>query len=925
MMRIELNKRESVPHLKRKPFSLILSLLFVAGILSLPLNSLATTDVTKEHPINFNQTISPILSKHCLECHGPDANQRKAGLRLDLYDTAISPRKSKPAAILPGNSTESLLIQRITSKNPDERMPPPGNGTKLSEVEIETLKTWIDEGASYQRHWAFEPVADQQLPRVRDNAWPSQSMDHFILAKLEQVELTPARRASRRTLIRRAYLDLIGLPPTPKEVRAFLGDTSPQSWQRVVEKLLSLPEYGERWGRHWLDVARYADSNGSDENHAYPHAHHYRNYVIGALNRDLPYDEFLCEQIAGDLLNHKEGSDSRSAALTATGFLSIGTKILAEQDPVKKRADSIDEQIDTFSKAILGLTISCARCHDHKFDPIPSKDYYSLAGILHSTNVNDQPIETSEFLAEKKVFENVSETLKDHLKAAEKKLEGVLDSENRIQLQAEKFDRGNVIVDNERYGKEIGIISDPGSQKNFVEYDLTYKSPGLLQLELRYAAASSRPGRILMNGKVIRKDAIANTTGGWLPEHQQWHSEGLFKITAKKFTLRIESEPMMSHIDQIRLTPLKGDSNALEILNAEIGKLNKQLAEKQKAAPKPRMVMAVKDGKIQDIKLHVRGSHRDLGNIIPRGAPIGFGFEGIPDIPKDQSGRLQLAKWLARPDHPLTARVMVNRVWRWHFGRGIVATPNNFGTKGQRPTHPKLLDHLALKFIRSGWSLKSLHLEILNSSTYQMASNVENPAAMERDPSNVLLWKREMRRMEAEVFRDSLLHLSGRLRWALDGGPMGVKSQDPSPKDLANNQGFYEKNDRRSVYLPVVRSNVYDLLTLLDFPNAATPVGSRVTTTVPTQALLMMNGDYLMNESRNIAKKWLNTTDKGLKPSLNLLYEALLTRSPTPDELEWAKDFLEDFSPEDSDPNKTESWNALCHTLVMSNDFIHVR
>jgi len=447
----------------------------------------------------------------------------------------------------------------------------------------------------------------------------------------------------------------------------------------------------------------------------------------------------------------------------------------------------------------------------------------------------------------------------------------------------------------------------------------------LLQLELRYAAASSRPGRILMDGKVIRDNAIANTTGGWLPEHQQWHSEGLFKITAKQFTLRIESEPMMSHIDQIRLTPLKGDSNALEIVNAEIGKLNKQVAEKQKAAPKPRMVMAVKDGKIQDIKLHVRGSHRDLGNMIPRGAPIGFGFQGIPDIPKNQSGRLQLAKWLARPDHPLTARVMVNRVWRWHFGRGIVATPNNFGTKGQRPTHPKLLDHLALKFIRSGWSLKSLHREILNSSTYQMASNVENPAAMERDPANMLLWKREMRRMEAEVFRDSLLHLSGRLRWALDGGPMRVKSQDPSPKDLANNQSFYENSDRRSVYLPVVRSNVYDLLTLLDFPNAATPVGSRVTTTVPTQALLMMNGDYLMNESRSIAKNWLNATDKGLKPSLNLLYEALLTRSPTPDELEWAKDFLEDFSPEDSDPNKTESWNALCHTLVMSNDFIHVR
>ena len=250
-MRVEQNERESVCPLKRKLFSLILSLLFGAAILALPLTSLATTDSTKERPVNFSQDISPIFSKHCLECHGPDANQRKAGLRLDLYDTAISPRNSKPAAILPGNSTESLLVQRITSKNPDERMPPSGNGTMLSEVEIETLKTWIDQGASYQRHWAFEPVADQQLPRVKDSAWPRRSMDHFILAKLEQVELAPARRASRRTLIRRAYLDLIGLPPTPKEVREFLEDTSPQSWQRVVEKLLALPAYGERWGRHW--------------------------------------------------------------------------------------------------------------------------------------------------------------------------------------------------------------------------------------------------------------------------------------------------------------------------------------------------------------------------------------------------------------------------------------------------------------------------------------------------------------------------------------------------------------------------------------------------------------------------------------------------------------------------------------------------
>ena len=879
---------------------------------------------TAERPVTFNQDVSPILSKHCLECHGPDANQRKSGLRLDRFEAATSPRLAKPAAILPGDPAASLLIQRITSDDPDKRMPPAENSAPLSEADTATLKAWIAQGASYERHWAFQPVASPQPPEVRDRAWPSRPMDRFILAKLEAVGLEPAKRADRHTLIRRAYLDLIGLPPTPEEVTAFVRDASPHAWPRVVERLLALPAYGERWGRHWLDVVRYADSNGSDENHAYPHAHHYRNYVIDALNRDLPYDAFLHEQLAGDLLDANEKRQPAATAMTATGFLSIGTKILAEQDPVKKRADIIDEQIDTFGRAILGLTLACARCHDHKFDPIPSRDYYSLAGILHSTDLNDRPLETSTYLARKKMFEQETGRLKARLKAAENKLAGTLDIENRIQWQAEKFDRGNVIVDHENYGKNIGIISDPGGQKNFAEYDLAVKTAGLFQLELRYAARQSRPGRILMNGEPVIDNAIAKTTGGWLPEHQQWHAEGLFRVAAGSFTLRVESEPMMSHIDQLRLTPLKGESGRLDSINAEIDSLNRQLAEKQKTAPKPRMVMAVKEGKVKDIRLHVRGSHRELGDTVPRGAPVGFGFRSIPEVPPGQSGRLQLADWLTHPEHPLTARVIVNRVWRWHFGRGIVASPNNFGTKGQRPSHPDLLDHLSRHLMRSGWSLKSLHREILHSSTYRMASNVENTAATERDPGNRLLWKREMRRMEAEVFRDSLLQLSGRLRWATGGGPMEVKSQDPSPTDLAKNQKFYEQSDRRSVYLPVVRSNVYDLFTLLDFPNAAESVGNRVTTTVPTQALMMMNGQFLMGESRRIAKNWPAVPGETLALSLNRLYQAVLTRSPAPDELQWAARFLKAYSAGDTAPDRAESWGALCHTLVMSNDFIHV-
>ena len=752
----------------------------------------------------FETKIRPVLATRCYKCHGK--KKQESELRLDSYAAILKGGATGPA-VVPGKPQEGLLIHVIEYEDEELQMPP---DRRLSNQVIKDFKHWITIGVPHPDAgkttspisprdddqaaplWSLQNLQHAGLPKVKNTAWPTNFIDYYVLARLETEGLKPAPRAARTTLIRRLAFDLTGLPPGEAQVRDFLADHSATAYSRLVDSLLASPAYGERWGRHWLDVARYADSNGLDENIAHGNAWRYRDYVIEAFNQDKPFDTFIHEQLAGDLMTEQATAKQARARLTATGFLSLGPKVLAESDISKMEMDIIDEQIDTIGRAFMGLTFGCARCHDHKFDPISTEDYYGLAGILKSTRTME-----------------------------------------------------------------------------------TFK-------------------------RIARWHENSVAT----PAQQEAHQQQLETITKLKAQIKQAT-------DQKNKTLL--------------AQLQKQLVELEKNAPPLPTAMGVQDQQISNLKVHIRGSHLNLGREVPRRVPQMFVSTEVPKFPADQSGRLQLASWLTAADHPLTSRVIANRIWRWHFGRGIVATPNNFGTKGQRPTHPKLLDHLALKFIRSGWSLKSLHLEILNSSTYQMASNVENPAAMERDPANVLLWKREMRRMEAEVFRDSLLHLSGRLRWALDGGPMRVKSQDPSPKDLANNQSFYENSDRRSVYLPVVRSNVYDLLTLLDFPNAATPVGSRVTTTVPTQALLMMNGDYLMNESRSIAKNWLNATDKGLKPSLNLLYEALLTRSPTPDELEWAKDFLEDFLPEDPDPNKTESWNALCHTLVMSNDFIHVR
>ena len=708
--------------------------------------------------IDFSRDIAPILAANCFECHGQDSNKRKAGLRLDTREGAFARLDSGGFAIVPGDSVQSKVVKRITSYDNDSRMPPPDWKMGLSRHQTQLLSRWIEQGAPWKRHWAFVTPHQSVLPIVKNKDWVRNEVDLFILARLENATVKPAPPADKRTLVRRAYFDLIGLPPTVSEMDEFLNSESPDSFAVLIDRLLASPHYGERWGRHWLDVARYGDSSGGDENHLYPLAYSYRNYVVNALNGDLPYDQFVQEQIAGDLLPSDDAVRKDYDRVTATGFLALGVKILNERDPVKKRANIVDEQIDTLGRAILGLTLGCARCHDHKFDPVSAADYYALAGIFHSTDLKDRIVEINEL-------------------------------------------------------------------------------------------------------------------------------------------------------------PVEKGSNV-----------------KQHAAPKTRKVMAVTDGTVRNVKIHIRGSHLMLGKEVPRG------FLQVMDLqrqslPADQSGRLQLARWLTQPDSAaggLVSRVMVNRIWHWHLGRGIVGTPDNLGVRGDRPTHPLLLDFLARRFIRDSWSIKSMHRLLMLSSTYQMSAHHAATDSARIDPENRFYWRFKRRRLEAEEIRDTLLMHAGRLDRSLGGAPPKVKSQDLSPVDLMENRRFYETFRRRAVYLPVVRTNVDKFLTLLDFPNAGPPVGARDTTTVPTQALMMMNSPFVILQCEFVAQSILADAQLANDTArIRQLYLRLFSRLPAEAETRWTTQFIERYEQSltdeaDDDVRRWLAWTALCQTLYASNDFFYV-
>ena len=804
----------------------------------------------------FEKKIRPVLAAKCYKCHSAESEKVKGGLLLDTRE-GIRMGGATGHAVEPGDIKGSLLIAAIRGEKKDLLMPPK---EKLSAEVIADFEKWIRMGAPDPREskakvaakkpsaeaaktfWAFQPPVKAVAPKVKDTKWPATDIDRFILAALEAKGLKPVADADRLTLLRRVSFDLVGLPPSPEQVTAFLADKSPKAFEKVVDDLLASPQFGERWGRYWLDVARYAESTGKERNYLYTQAWRYRDYVIDSINADKPYDQFIREQVAGDLLPAKNGAE-RNEHIIATGFLAMGPKGLNERNREAFTMEIVDEQIDVTTRAVLGLTVSCSRCHDHKFDPIPQKDYYAVAGIFKSTATY--------------------------------------------------------------YGTGGEAAAGKNRQPSTL-IPLSKPTAGAAPQKAESAAPASEPEAARTPSSTADIEAKLQQFAAKNPKL----AERLKTMTPAQKAAAVE-----------RLSEKGGAPKAAK------GKPGKQQAAPDAPAPKPsdpsgELAMGVLDGRSADCPIYIRGELEEKGPVIPRGFVTVLASAGptTPKIPTGQSGRLELAQWLTSPENPLIARVMANRVWQHLFGDGIVSTPDNFGATGERPTHPELLDYLAHRLMSEQWSLKKLVRSVVLSRTYQLsgAHDAKNFAA---DPDNNLQWRANQRRLDAEALRDAALAVSGQLDLA---PPHSSPVTALGDVDIGRARNTVLKSDsrKRSVYLPIVRDMVPDVLELFDFAEPSLVVASRDVTNVPSQALFMLNSAFIYDQSAALAKGLMKEAD--ISRRITAAYVRALSRTPTTAEQTRAEQFLAKMSAE---PGCTpdSAWTTFCQALLASAEFRYVK
>lgn len=1098
---------------------------------------------------HFESKVRPLLAQHCYECHSGAAARPKGRLRVDSRAALLEGGLSGPA-LVPGDVEGSLLVE-VVRYGGDMQMPPKG---KLSDAEIALVEEWVRRGAAFPESisesiadeeretgepagivaatanelWSLAPLAGAQPPTVKDDSWCANEIDLFVRARHEELGVEPAPRADRRTLLRRLSLDLTGLPPTLEELESFERDATPDAWAKQIERLLASPHYGERWGRYWLDLARYSDSNGLDENLAMSHAWRYRDWVVRALNQDLPYDQFATWQIAGDLLPEPEDPRQLADQLTATGFLVLGPKMLAEQDKEKLSFDIVDEQMDVACRTFLGLTMGCARCHDHKFDPISQADYYSLAGVFKSTATmanfdfvsgwNERELGPAAAIEARRAHVAKLDAARGDVERLRKEADEALlrswsadtakyllaaanASHGALVLEAEEQSRGNLIVDDKTYGSAQTVVTRTGAGGvQFAEFDVTVASAGRRQLEVRLAAMESRPVQVSVDGAVVFDAALGETTGSWNPDGQRWLRVGVLELRAGRNVLRFERDGAMPHFDKLALIdvpagrescawPVEGNAWAeglapeivrawtlalmasarredpvfalwhafaalhretaegssveaglfearaaalVERLRAErdAGKLAvwnshvlglldglapsslRELAGRYQAlfsaaetawrdrrsqgdkkieklddagleglrlvlrggesplrlsteamAPHYReddrvaiaaaqagaeelertlpaefeVALAVRDAKeVGGLPLFKRGSHLDrAGEPLPRRF-----FDALeldcesPPIAEGASGRLEFTRWMFDPRNPLPARVIANRLWQGHFGRGLVASSSNFGARGDQPTHPELLDWLARELVRRDWSLKSLHRTICLSATYQLSTR-EDAAARALDPENLALWRFERRRMDAETLRDNVLALSGKLERDVGGTLMALANRGYVTNDQSNDSTRYD-SPRRSIYLPIIRNAMFDLFSAFDYPDPSVTVDSRPATTSPAQALYLMNSPLLHSASSALAAATAPFEDA--RERIAELYRRALLREPTARETARALAFVLDQTPLEgarvaanvgeapaaTPPPVRDPWREFAQVLLASNEFLYI-
>lgn len=956
----------------------------------------------------FEKRVRPVLAGTCFRCHG--GQKVAGGLRVDSREALIKGGESGPA-IDSQALDRSLLLAAISRNDNVSAMPP---DQPLAARQVEDLTAWIKAGAPWpqqvakfesEQHWAFQPLRPSAPPHVNARHWPRTSIDPYILASLEASGRKPSPPADRRTLLRRLTYDLTGLPPTPAEVAAFEKDESPQAYATVVERLLASPAYGEHWGRHWLDVVRYADTAGENSDHPLPHSWRYRNWVIDAFNRDLPYDQFLREQIAGDILAQQGPAEFAEERIIATGYLAIARRF--GHDIEKDMHLTLEDTLDTLGKSVLGLTIGCCRCHDHKFDPLSTQDYYGLYGIFESTRfpfpgcepqqqprdlvslpLTDQAAEQAQRIeaqlaaidAQQAAIEvdsaSAQKAWTEELAKSQIWSQGEIDDGKEAtlaDLQGKPLDkravrRGEILL------LSIGPRDNHGADSTLVEFEITEVGGKTRQWSVQqlvdellagnpHADAQGNAGiwyfldlqaepRLLIESlsEINGRQELQSWRNGDTPSVVVNRSEQPAKVWTElpprsffmhpgpqgpvalawvspfdgEVAIRgriVDAHPSGPNGVSWKLEQIVSAKSAESL--ATLGKSRAKLAELVRrrtelaaARPVARLAYAVSEGVTKDAHIHKRGEPADLGERAPRKFLDALGGYKLTNT--QASGRLELAQWLTDKANPLTPRVMANRVWQWHFGRGLVNTPNDFGSRGSPPTHPELLDHLASEFVNAGWSLKALHRQIVLSATYQQSAGDGEQAA--------LYGAFQRRRLNAEELRDTLLVAGG----DLDPAPGGAHPFPPeSSWNFTQHTPFaadYETT-KRSVYVMQKRNRRHPYFAMFDGadPNASTAV--RDITTVPTQALFFLNNPFLHAQASKLAARTMTAASEG-ELRVDFLYLQLLGRRATEAEQRDAAAFLQEYARAMSDRPEAEritfAWQAYARVLLSSNEVLHV-
>ena len=846
----------------------------ITALLLAPLALLAAGD----DDLFFESKVRPVLIKRCYDCHSTE-KKTKGGLALDTRAGWQHGGDNGPA-IIPGDLTKSLVIKAVRYLDKDFAMPPK---SRLPADEVAILEEWVKRGAPDPRtgdatktakpkhtinleegrkFWAFQPVANPAAPAVKDSAWPKDPVDRFLLAKLEAKGLKPATDADRHTWIRRVSLDLTGLPASAEEVVAFAHDTSDDAYAKVVDRLLASPTYGERWARHWLDLTGYADMIGTSNEVFAEHAWRYRDYLIQAFNRDKPFDQFIKEQLAGDLMP-ASAPEQRAEQIIATGFLQVGDLEIVNPDKAKMETDHIDTQLIKIGGAFLGMTMGCARCHDHKFDPVGLEDYYGMAGMLRSSPSSGKMVGFGVWSTIRSVPLPESPTQLAERQKAE--------ADHAAKLAAMKAEQAKLTEENKAIVTKLAALEKAAPAKPASPVDKA--TP--------VAAAPTPKPSPEKDALTKRRDEIA------------------------------------------ALLKTKGS----EIQHAEFFK-----------SKAPKAFAMQDDAKPADMPIYVRGNPYAPAAVVPRGALRVASWDKFPAIPAGQSGRLQLAEWIADHRNPLTARVTVNRLWQKLFGEGLVRSVDYFGERGERPSHPELLDHLATRFMADGWSQKRFLRGLVLSRAYRLSST-NHAEGLSLDPENRLFWRMNRQRLEAEAIRDSLLKVSGELA-TKSGGPSlaleiientgALSAAGINPPSYHHRKSRPSQEFERTVYLPVMRngaSSADKIRSFFDFADPAGITGQRNQTVMPTQSLFLLNNDLVRKRAGSLAKQLIAAhADENAR--LEALWLRAWNRPINAEERVSARNFLQEINPLLKKPRAPDAleaarWQELCHSLLASNAFIY--